>query len=56
KLCKTTRMDNGSSQSSDSEEGEFEEKPLYPVAPTFNIEAEGVKDVSASPAFKCLDE
>lgn len=49
-------VDNDSSHSSDSEEEEFEEKPLYAVAPTFNINAEGLKDVSASPAFKCLDE
>ncbi|XP_030072255.1 coiled-coil domain-containing protein 146 [Microcaecilia unicolor] len=42
-----------SPRSSDSEE---EEKPLFPIAPTFNIEEEWPRNVSESPALQYLDE
>ncbi|XP_069484152.1 coiled-coil domain-containing protein 146 [Ambystoma mexicanum] len=50
-----TSTEHGNSYSSDSEE-EYEEQPLHAIAPTFNTEEKGLQDVSASPAFKCLDE
>ncbi|MEE6481405.1 hypothetical protein FKM82_012853, partial [Ascaphus truei] len=44
------------SQPSDSSsEDEAQEKPLYAIAPS-SIHEESPKDVSASPAFQCLDE
>ncbi|KAM4748551.1 coiled-coil domain-containing protein 146 [Rhinophrynus dorsalis] len=44
-----------SSDYSSEEDEDVQEEPLYPIAP-LNIQEERPRDVSASPAFQCLDE
>ncbi|KAM5173074.1 coiled-coil domain-containing protein 146 [Mantella aurantiaca] len=46
---------DGSDSSTEEEEEDVQEKPLYALAPLITQE-KSPKDVSASPAFQCLDE
>ncbi|XP_054034492.1 coiled-coil domain-containing protein 146 [Dryobates pubescens] len=47
---------SGESSCSSDTELEIEEQPIYALAPTVYSQDEGSTDVTASPAFQCLDE
>ncbi|XP_053572509.1 coiled-coil domain-containing protein 146 [Bombina bombina] len=50
-----TQLSDSDSETKEEEDVQDQEKPLFALAP-FCVEEEGPKDVSASPAFQCLDE
>lgn len=47
---------SGESSCSSDTELEIEEQPICALAPTVYSQDEGSTDVTASPAFQCLDE
>lgn len=55
KMSSTSEERSEESDSSAEEEDDVQAKPLYALAP-IGTQEKSPKDVSASPAFQCLDE